>query len=235
MGDVMGEQRVYGENDVSAQHQVGFWNNESLKIQQGIILAFPNGSATQQRPQCSSRKPTIMEQVLMSPIPSTANKTVYSNDRRCLMIPAASCQNSNKTKDVQIMQSFQGGYQIYLPPFSSQGLTILRGGTWKNDHNGCCLGARIMSGGFGKYEDWGFRLAISVDDTLSCPASNLTVDISGESGTVTMEFVYIEPGSFVMGGESTSDGRFQCGSAPTSCSDYTRFLSRQVSCNSSSV
>jgi formylglycine-generating enzyme required for sulfatase activity len=221
MGDVMGEQRVYGEHDVNAQHPVGFWNSESLKIQRSIINAFPNGNAMQ-RPHCSNRQLTILEQVLMTPIPSTANKTVYSNDRSRITIPAASYQNPNKTKDVQIMQSFQGGYQIYLPSFLSQGLTILRGGTWKNDHNGCCSGARIMSGGFGKYEDWGFRLAISVDDTPSCPASNLTVDIAGESGTATMEFVYIEPGTFLMGGESTSDGRFQCVEVPQHRVQITR-------------
>jgi formylglycine-generating enzyme required for sulfatase activity len=215
MGDVMGERRVYGEHDANAQQmKVGFWNNESLKIQRGIIHAFPNGNGIQRSQQCSSRPLTVMERVLMTPIPETVNQTVYSNDGCRITIPAAYYQNPKKTKDVQIMQSFRGGYQIYLPPFSSQGLTILRGGTWKNDHNGCCSGARIQSGGFGKYEDWGFRLAFSVDETQSCPAENLSVDIAGEFGTVIMEFVYVQPGSFLMGGESTSDGRFQCVEVP---------------------
>ena len=35
-----------------------------------------------------------------------------------------------------------------------------------------------------------------------------------DSGGVTMELVYIKPGTFVMGGESKTDSRFECVETP---------------------
>jgi formylglycine-generating enzyme required for sulfatase activity len=213
VGDVMGEKRVYGEHDVKKE-QIGFWYNESLTIQRAIIEAFPDNNSIE-TPYSGPVGLTLMEQVAKNPITPNASKILCNNDNIRIIIPAASYQNPRRTKDVQAMPCFRGGHQIYLPPFSSQGLTIMRGGTWKNDHNGCCSGARIMSGGFGKYGDWGFRVAISGnDDAESCPVESLTIHLNGKDSTVQMEFVYIKAGSFLMGGESATDGRFQCVEVP---------------------
>jgi formylglycine-generating enzyme required for sulfatase activity len=67
----------------------------------------------------------------------------------------------------------------------------------------------MLSGGYGKYENWGLRAAVSSPGTTA--PSNLTLDL-GDG--VTMEMVHIKPGTFVMGGESKTDGRFECVELP---------------------
>jgi len=38
---------------------------------------------------------------------------------------------------------------------------LLRGGTWKSNADDCNSGARLRGGGFGNYDNWGFRAAVS--------------------------------------------------------------------------
>ena len=96
----------------------------------------------------------------------------------------------------------------------------MRGGTWKNDttsgSSSCTSGARLLSGGRGKYENWGLRAAMDVDGgedetTSTCPDTEITVDLND---SVSIEFVYIPPGKFVMGGHNTEEGRFNCVEVP---------------------
>ena len=96
-----------------------------------------------------------------------------------------------------------------LPRFAREGLTILRGGAWRGDASGSKSGARLLSGGYGAYNNWGFRAAMT--PAAKDPQKNLTLDLGGG---VTMEFVYIKPGTFVMGGESEKDGKFECVEVP---------------------
>lgn len=107
------------------------------------------------------------------------------------------------------MKSFTGGMQIFLPRFFPQGTTVMRGGTWKGDAKACASGKRMLSGGYGRYENWGLRAAIT-------PKANQTVKkLKLDLGDgVIMEFVFIKPGTFVMGGESETDGRFECVEVP---------------------
>ena len=65
------------------------------------------------------------------------------------------------------------------------------------------------SGGYGRYENWGFRVAVTPDGKRT--PRELTLDL-GDG--VKMELVYIKPGTFVMGGESETDGRFKCVEVP---------------------
>ena len=85
----------------------------------------------------------------------------------------------------------------------------MRGGTWKGDANACSSGFRMLSGGYGRYENWGLRAAVSHSGGKA--PRELTLDL-GDG--VKMEMVYIKPGKFVMGGESTKDGRFECVEVP---------------------
>jgi formylglycine-generating enzyme required for sulfatase activity len=127
-----------------------------------------------------------------------------------------------------------GNQQIYLPSFQPQGTTIMRGGTWKEGANDRCnSGGRLLSGGRGRYEDWGLRAAMTLDDgeeeetggwvvaPASCPEPEITLAVGGDS-SITMEFVYIPPGKFVMGGESTKDGKFTCLEVPHHPVELTR-------------
>jgi len=136
-----------------------------------------------------------------------------------------------------------GGLQIYLPPFMPQGLSVLKGGAWNQDESTTYSGWRIKSGGYGKYCCWGFRLAIGLgggqgsgSSTTSSGLSRGNIDdedeVEDNNGAPTtshkqeftlqipdtdesIEFVYIKPGSFVMGGDLNGvDGRFSCIEGP---------------------
>ncbi|MHC4253803.1 MAG: SUMF1/EgtB/PvdO family nonheme iron enzyme, partial [Planctomycetota bacterium] len=99
--------------------------------------------------------------------------------------------------------------QIFLPRFSPKGTTVLRGGAWRGGAEGCKSGNRLKSGGYGRYNNWGFRAAMSHTGGRAPREAKLDLG-DGQK----MEFVYIKPGTFVMGGECTKDGRFECVEVP---------------------
>jgi len=156
-----------------------------------------------------ANEPTVAEKVMASPVTPEDKKITYGRDGVISIPAAAYSEPSGNTRDVIAMKSFDGGLQVFLPRFFPQGQTVMRGGTWKNNPDTCTSGCRLLSGGYGRYENWGLRAAMT-------PAGDgtpreLTLDL-GDG--VTMEMVYIKPGTFVMGGESTTDGRFECVEVP---------------------
>jgi len=206
-GDVLGEKRTYGEHEDGTP---AFWNGVALCTQRAIIeeakavtldaLGADLGEANE---------PTVAEKVMASPV-TPEDKKITIGASGVISIPAAAYSKpSGNTREVLAMKSFGGGLQIFLPRFFPQGTTIMRGGTWKGDSNACTSGNRMLSGGYGKYENWGLRVAVSHTGKV-CPPE-LTLDL-GDG--VTMELVYIKPGTFVMGGESKTDGRFECVEVP---------------------
>ena len=50
-----------------------------------------------------------------------------------------------------------------------------RGGTWKGDPDACTSGKRLLSGGYGRYENWGLRAAVSHTGNSAPP--ELTLDL----------------------------------------------------------
>jgi len=235
IGDVMGERRVYGSREPENKGPVGFWNDLSLTIQQDIIdKKLPKPPTKAERKAAEARDAKKNKQAKMN-----KKEAIVNHPDGRISIPAAVLKS--KSKDVTVMASLgygdddNGGgqqqqqqqQQIYLPSFASQGQTVLRGGTWKCDAVTCCSGKRLLSGGYGKYHDWGFRVAMSASSDNnnnnnigggSCDPSNLkdeprvkTLDLGNG---VSLELVYIKPGKFVMGGESTEGGRFACVEVP---------------------
>ncbi len=215
-GDVLGEKRTYGEHDGTP----AFWNGVALRTQRAIIeeakavtldaLGEDLGEANE---------PTVAEKVMASPVTPEDRKITYGEDGVISIPAAAYSKPSGNTRDVIAMKSFGGGLQIFLPRFFPEGLTVLRGGTWKGDADACTSGHRLLSGGYGRYENWGLRAAVS--PTGDGAPSELTLDL-GDG--VTMELVYIKPGTFVMGGES----RPTAGSSASRCRS-TRSNSPRVS------
>ena len=226
IGDVMGERRVYGEHD--NQEQIGFWYGMSLKVQRAILDEQKSDSKENDH-NPNDKQMTIAEKLLQSPIVS---ESIACFDDGRISIPAALVTCIKKKKnDIQIMRSFVSGKQIYLPPFTPQGLMIMRGGTWKNDPNVCCSGSRVQSGGYGKYENWGFRVAVSIphsDDIDGQDKSpmywSLDLDGEGEKGQdgTPLELLYVQPGKFIMGGESTAENRFKCVEVPKHLVEITQ-------------
>lgn len=205
-GHVLGEKRTYGESD--GAH--AFWNGVALRTQRKIIeesKAVTLGALGEDLGEAN--EPTVAEQVLDSPVTPEDKRIAYNADGVIAIPAAAYSKPSGNTREVFAMKSFGGGLQIFLPRFFPQGKTIMRGGTWKGDPDACTSGKRMLSGGYGKYENWGLRVAVSHSD--GTPRRELTLEL-GDG--VTIELVYIKPGTFVMGGESTTEGRFECVELP---------------------
>ncbi len=205
-GDVLGEKRTHGEHD--GNH--AFWNGVALRTQRAIIEEAKAVTLDALGEDLGeSNEPTVAEKVIASPVTPADRKITYGKDGVISIPAAAYSKPSGNTREVFAMKSFGGGLQIFLPRFFPQGKTVMRGGTWKGLANACTSGKRLLSGGYGRYENWGLRAAVS--HTGSGAGSTLTLDLGdGE----TMELVYIKPGTFVMGGESKTDGRFQCVEVP---------------------
>lgn len=205
-GDVWGEERIYGES----QGSPAFWNSVALRTQREIIeksktvtleaLGTDLGEASE---------PTVAEAIMASPVTPEDTKITLGSGGVITIPAAAYSKPEGNTREVIAMKGFHGGMQVFLPRFFPQGKTILRGGTWKNGPDGCTSGCRLLSGGYGRYENWGLRVAVT--PTGDKTQRELTLDL-GEG--VIMELVYIKPGTFVMGGESTTDDRFQCVELP---------------------
>ena len=98
---------------------------------------------------------------MASPATPEDKKITYDQNGGISIPAAAYSKPSGNTREVLAMKSFGGGLQIFLPRFFPEGLTIMRGGTWKGDPDACASGKRMLSGGYGKYENWGLRAAVS--------------------------------------------------------------------------
>lgn len=205
-GDVMGEKPVYGEDQVTP----GFWYGVSLNTQREII-AKSNAQtlAALGEELGESNEPTVAEKIMAAAVAPEDKRITFGPDGVITIPAAAYTKPSGNTGDVMAMKSFEGGMQVFYPRFSRQGVTILRGGAWRGKAEGCKSGARLPSSGFGRYNNWGFRVALTPAGTDN--PGELTLDM-GDG--VKLELVYIKPGAFVMGGENAKDGTWACVEVP---------------------
>lgn len=206
IGDVMGEKRTYGESETDPD----YWNRIALETQRNVIEQAKTVTLDALGEDLGeANESTKATKITASPV-TADDKKITTNQAGMIRLPAAAyTKPTGNTREVLTMNSFDDGLQVYLPRFFPQGKTIMRGGTWKGDANACNSGNRMLSGGYGRYENWGFRAAVSAP-TDNAP-EQLTLDL-GDG--VSMELVYIHPGTFEMGGERKTDGRFDCVEVP---------------------
>ena len=209
IGDVLGERRTY--RSYHAVPPEG-WNGAALRRQRAIIE-----EAKAVAPEAPGEDidealgPTLAQKVEATPIAPADREITYGEDG-VISIPAAACTPSDATPCVTPMKSFAGGLQIFLPRLSTSGTgkSILRGGGWRQEAKFCKSGWRMGDGGRGgSYANWGFRAAMTPEADQT--SRELTLDL-GDG--VKLELVYIKPGTFVMGGESTTESRFVCVEVP---------------------
>ena len=203
---------VYGEtlSYNSADKNPSFWSRVALRTQQAIIeeskaVTLAAVGANLGEGDAHEKGTGKVE---------TAEKITRGPDGS-MTIPAA--LHIPLSNDILTMKSFAGGYQVFLPRFFHEGKTIMRGSAWKGSPDGCASGARLLSDGYGVYEDWGLRAAMSASGDHAPATMTLDLGPSTELGTgkrLTMEMVYIKPGTFVMGGVNDKDGRFKCVELP---------------------
>ena len=200
IGDVMGENRTYGES----KDNPGFWNRVSLKTQRDIIAESKTKTLDALGANLGESNETVAEAVMDTPVTDADKQIAYGEDG-VIVIPAAAYSKPNRrAKDVLPMKSFAGGMQIFLPRFARQGLTIMRGGAWRGGADSCRSAWRMPSSGYGRYNNWGFRVAVTPEDGK--PPQNLTLDLGAG---VKLDLVYIRPGTFIMGGTNTKDSKWQ--------------------------
>lgn len=206
VGDVLGEKRTYGEHD--GKHD--YWNGVALRTQRTIIAESKSVTLDALGTDLGeANEPTVAQKIIDSPVTPEDKKITYGKDGVISIPAAAYSKPSGNTPDVIAMKSFGGGLQVFLPRFFPEGLTMMRGGTFKFDADKCTSGKRLLSGGYGQYEDWGLRAAMT--HTGGDAPREMTLKLADG---VTLEMVYIKPGTFVMGGESKTDGRFECVEQP---------------------
>jgi formylglycine-generating enzyme required for sulfatase activity len=205
-GDVAGEPPVYGLREGVP----GFWYGVSLHTQRDLIEKAKTTALAAIGTNLGESNATGEKPVTETAGMTDADKKITVDKEGVITIPAAAYSKpSGSTGEVKDMKSFVAGMQIVLPRFAREGRTILRGGAWRDEAFRTKSGARLLSAGHGAYNNWGFRAAMT--PAIKDPPSNMTLDLG--SG-VTMEFVYIKPGTFVMGGESTKDGKYECVEVP---------------------
>ncbi|HEX5789722.1 MAG TPA: SUMF1/EgtB/PvdO family nonheme iron enzyme, partial [Luteolibacter sp.] len=206
LGDVAGETPVYGFQAAAP----GFWYGVSLYTQREIIEKAKVEALAAVGTNLGESNATGEQPVTGTNSQAGSDKKVVVGPDGSITLPAAAyVKPTGNTGEVRTLKSFREGQQLLLPRFAREGVTILRGGGWRGDANGCKSGARLPSGGYGAYNNWGFRAAITASD--KDPQGDLKLDLGGG---VVMEFVYIKPGTFVMGGESEKDGKFECVEVP---------------------
>ena len=217
IGDVFGEKRIYGDNDESlrfnslVQLKPDFWSGMALRAQREIIDGLKAVTLKALGEELGeSNEPTIAEKALAAPVVPEDEVITYGKNGVISIPSSAYAKPAGNTREVLSMKSFDGGLQIFLPRFAPEGLTVMRGGTWKGDAHACASGSRMLSAGYGRYENWGLRAAITPPPGKE-PAKELKLDL-GDG--VTIEFLYVKPGTFVMGGENDKPGRFACIEVP---------------------
>jgi len=201
IGDVLGEKRTYGESAGKA----AFWSGVALKTQRTIIEELKSVTLEALGAEIgeSNDQPTEAQKVMASPVTPADRKITYRQDGVIEVPAAAYSKPSGNTRDVTAMKSFAGGLQVFLPRFAAKGVTVLRGGAWRGGADSCRSGWRMPSSGYGRYNNWGFRAA------MTAPEGMLPKEMKLDLGDgVTMEFVYIKPGTFIMGGSNTKHSKW---------------------------
>ena len=142
-----------------------------------------------------SNELTAAQKVMAAEIKPEDKKITCGKDGVISIPAAAYSKPTGEASDIHPMKSFTGGLQVFLPRFSRTGVTIMRGADRP--------GWRMPSSNYGRYKSWGFRVAVTPKGGE--PPQQLALDL-GDG--VSLELVYIKPGTFVMGGEDSTDSKW---------------------------
>jgi len=205
VGDVMGEKRVYGENG----GKPALWNGISLNTQKRVIKESKAVTLDALGTELgeSNRPLTIAEKASALEVKPEDKKIAYGANGVITMPAAALSKPSKGSRDVNLTKSFSGGMQMFLPRFGVEGLTLLRGGAWRSGPS--TSADRLKSSGYGRYNNWGFRAAMSHAGGRA--QREMKLDL-GDG--LKLEFVYIKPGTFTMGGDNKNDSKWTALNTP---------------------
>jgi len=205
VGDVMGEKRVYGKHGGNP----GLWNGISLQTQEAVIKASKAVTLDALGSELGeSNRPLTLAEKASAIEARPEDKKIAYGANGVITIPAAALSKPAKgARDVNLMKSFTGGMQMFLPRFGVEGITLLRGGAWRGGP--MASADRLKSSGYGRYNNWGFRAA------MSHAGGRAPREVKLDLGDgLKMEFVYIKPGTFTMGGDNNKDSKWTALNTP---------------------
>jgi formylglycine-generating enzyme required for sulfatase activity len=205
IADALGEPRTFGErNNKTAP---AFWNAVALATQTRIIEDSKAVTLDALGAEFGEANGPTVAEGLIAATPTPADRTVTYGQDGTITIPAAACTQSNTggddedaepSNDLIPMKSFAGGMQVFLPCFNRLQPILVRGGSLRHEATAADSATRHWKGRRPKKSQdlRGLRLAISPDGDKTDKELTLTL-----ADGVTMDFVYIPPGKFTMGGE----------------------------------
>lgn len=210
-GDVRGEKRTYGGNGRQPDKgDTKSWGGISLLTQQRIIDAL---KAVEQGPldanlaEANDADDSVKDALASA---NSTNKKARTLAPGEISIPVESFKFSREgTPRVNLMDGYYGGKQLYFGHFGRNGRHVFRGGSQNGDDAQCSSESRLREGGRGGYPNWGFRPAMTPESGETTPVVKLDL-----GNGVVMEFIYVKPGSFVMGGDITTETKYTCSNGP---------------------
>ena len=204
IGDVMGEPRIYGEHDNKTAP--AFWNAVSLATQGRIIEDSKAVRLEALGAELGETNGPNVAQGVVSTTISPEDRKIALGADGSITIPAAAFTKPNggseeddeSASNAIAMKSFAGGMQVFLPYYLQQKPILVRGGSLRHEASLCESASRHWRGRRPKNSQdmRGLRLAITPDEEASAQ-KEMKLDLG--SG-VSMDFVYIPPGKFTMGG-----------------------------------
>jgi len=193
IGDVMGEPRNFQE----AGSNKGFWNSVGLATRRHVIEESEVVTLDAIGAKLGEANSTSVGSGSGSTTAQSEDPATRIAEDGTINIPAACFLGD--PDDVLAMRSLgEGtGRQVYLPPFCQQRPILVRGGSFRHEASLCQSATRHWRGRRPKKSRnlRGLRLAISPDGDEN--PKELTLEVAKG---VEMEFVYMPPGSFTMGG-----------------------------------
>ena len=205
IGDLMGEPRTHGEHD--PRTTPAFWNAVALATQRRIIEDSKVGTLDAVGAEFGEANgPTIAAGEMTATI-TPADRAITYGENGTITIPAAAFsqpkgggddEDAEAANDIIPMKSFVGGMQLFLPRFNRLQPILVRGGSLRHEAPACDSATRHWKGRRPKKSKdlRGLRLAVSPDGNQTDKEFTLTL-----AAGVTMDFVYIPPGKFTMGGD----------------------------------
>jgi len=200
IGDVVGEKPSYAEFDEKKKPE--FWSGVALAVQRRLIeesKAVTLDAVGAEFGEANAR--TVAQKIAATEISPEDRKVTVGADGS-ITIPAAAFthkedKEDDSPNDVITMKSFSGGLQVFLPTFMQQKPILVRGGTYKHEADLCESATRHWRGRRPKTSGHmrGLRLALTPEEGQTEKEFKLEL-----GDDMQMEFVYIPPGKFVMGG-----------------------------------
>ena len=205
IGDVMGEPRAHGErNNKTAP---AFWNAVALATQNRIIedaKVATLGPVGAELGEADGR--SVAKDGLTGPA-APEDRQITTGPDGTITLPSAAftkpttkaAEDGGSASDAIPMRSFGGGMQVFLPRFFQLEPILVRGGSWRHEAGLCESSTRHWRGRRPKKSQdlRGLRVAVTPDDGIGAK-KEMRLDLGNG---VSMDFIYVPPGSFIMGGE----------------------------------